>query len=102
MSDAVITAILANSIALTIIGFLMKSLISQYLSKDMAAFQARLEEKSTSNLEAYRAEVEKERIKLQIAYGGIFERQADAILELFKLLSDSVYSKQTMFFKYTL
>ena len=87
MYESVITAVLANGIALTVLGYLLKSLLGQYLSKDVAAFQARLEEKSNSTLEAYRAGLEKERIKLQIAYGGIFEKQANTILELFKLLS---------------
>ena len=87
MYETIIAAIFANAIALAVLGFLLKSLLGQFLAKDMAAFQAKLEEKSNSTLEAYRADLEKERIKLQIAYGGIFEKQANTILELFKLLS---------------
>ena len=39
-------------------------------------------------IEGYKAQLEKERLRLQISYGGIFEKQATAILELYRGLID--------------
>lgn len=69
----VIAAIVSNAVALAALGFLFKSLIGHFLDKD---------------INSYKSKLEAENLKLQIAYGGIFEKQANAILELYsKLLS---------------
>lgn len=69
----VITAIVSNAVALAALGFLFKSLIGHFLDKD---------------INSYKAKLDAENLKLQIAYGGIFEKQANVILELYsKLLS---------------
>lgn len=71
--QVVVTAIISNTVALGAISFLFRSLIGHFLDKDISSYKAQLE---ANNL------------KLQIAYGGIFEKQANVILELYsKLLS---------------
>ena len=73
LSQVIITAVVSNAVALGILGFLFKSIIKHFLDKDIGAYKARLDA---------------ENLKLQIAYGGIFEKQANVILELYsKLLS---------------
>ncbi len=68
MKETIITSILSNSISLCAVGFLCKSIISRFLQHDIEAHKARL---SAENL------------KLQISYGGIFEKQATALIELY-------------------
>ena len=69
----VIAAVVSNAVALAALGFLFKSLIGHFLDKD---------------INSYKSKLDAENLKLQIAYGGIFEKQANAILELYsKLLS---------------
>lgn len=71
--QVIIAAIISNAVALGALGFLFKSLIGHFLDKDISSYKAKLDA---------------ENLKLQIAYGGIFEKQANAILELYsKLLS---------------
>lgn len=73
LSQVIITAIISNAVALGALGFLFKSIIKHFLDKDIGSYKARLDA---------------ENLKLQIAYGGIFEKQANVILELYsKLLS---------------
>lgn len=66
--QVIIAAVLSNTIVLGVLGFLFKSLIGHFLDKDVSQYKSKLE---AANL------------RLQIAYGGIFERQANAILELY-------------------
>lgn len=71
--QAIITAIISNAVALSVLGFLLNSIIKHFLDKDVGAYKAKLDA---------------ENLKLQIAYSGIFEKQANVILELYsKLLS---------------
>jgi hypothetical protein len=88
MLDSVWAAITANTLALAVLGFLAKSLISQFLEKDVAKFKSNLEETAKSEIEKYKSELEIERIKLQISYGGIFEKQANVITEIYKKIVD--------------
>lgn len=73
MLEAIIASIAANAVVLGVLGFLFKSLISNLLDKDITQ---------------YRDKLEKENMRLQISYGGIFEKQATAIIELYKGLAD--------------
>ncbi|MGY0588464.1 MAG: hypothetical protein ACW7DY_22505 [Paraglaciecola chathamensis] len=71
--EAIIASIAANAVVLGVLGFLFKSLISNLLDKDITQ---------------YRDKLEKENMRLQISYGGIFEKQATSIIELYKGLAD--------------
>ncbi|WP_197463414.1 hypothetical protein [Alcanivorax sp. HI0007] len=67
-------------VAVTAVSFLFRSIIKFWLDKETRSFQNNLE----SKLSDYEHKLEKERIKLQISYGGIFEKQASALLSLHK------------------
>ncbi|WP_330110322.1 hypothetical protein [Methylophaga thalassica] len=72
------------TITLTILSFLFGTIIKFWLDKETRAFQNSLEGK----LDEYKHKLEMERIRLQIAYGGIFEKQANALLDLHQSLID--------------
>lgn len=69
--QVIMTAIISNAIALGVLGFLFKSIIKHFLDKDIGS---------------YKAGLDAENLKLQIAYGGIFKQQAKVILELYSKL----------------
>lgn len=72
------------TISLTILSFLFGTIIKFWLDKETRNFQNSLEGK----LDEYKHKLEMERIRLQIAYGGIFEKQANALLDLHQSLID--------------
>ena len=72
------------TITLTILSFLFGTIIKFWLDKETRSFQNSLE----GQLGDYKHQLEIERIRLKIAYGGIFEKQANALLDLHQSLID--------------
>jgi hypothetical protein len=81
--ETVIAALGANALVLGALAYLIKTLIGARLEKDLTEFKNSVERKATQEMERFRAQLEKDRLRMQISYGGIFERQADAILALY-------------------
>lgn len=79
-------AIAANTVIFLILGFLARSIILHFLSKDIVQFKNQLEHKTNLEIESFRSKLEREHIRLQISYSGIFEKQANVILDLYKLI----------------
>jgi hypothetical protein len=69
------------------VSYIAKLTISTLLKRDVISYKADLDQRTATALEGYRAALEKENLRMQISYGGIFEKQAEAILTLFKLLA---------------
>lgn len=88
MIETIIGVIAANAILLGVLGFLTRSIIQHFLSKDIEQFKNNLESEAKIEIESYRSKLEKEHIRLQISYGGIFEKQANVIIEIYKLILD--------------
>lgn len=88
MFETIIGAVAANTIVLAILSYLARSIIQHFLSKDIEKFKNKLELEAKTEIESYRSKLEKERIRLQISYGGIFEKQAIVIIEIYKLILD--------------
>ena len=95
--EEVLKLIAVYSIPFGIVCYLVKILIVHWLDKDISAYRKSLENDATSfkqslentanlELEKYKSQLETERVRLQISYGGIFEKQANAILEIYKVL----------------
>ena len=53
----------------------------------MEPFKSKLAQDAAESISSYQSDLEKERIRLQISYGGIFEKQASVIVELFRLVT---------------
>lgn len=88
MIEIIFGAIAANAIVIAVLGFLARTIIKHFLSKDIERFKSNLESEAKSEIESYRSNLEKERIRLQISYSGIFEKQASVIIEMYKLILD--------------
>jgi type I restriction-modification system DNA methylase subunit len=84
MGEFIESELAKYTVTLTILSFLFGTIIKFWLDKETKSFQNSLEGK----LDDYRHKLETERIRLQIAYGGIFEKQAKVLLDLHKSLID--------------
>ena len=67
--------------------YIGKTAISHFFERDARAYKSELDEKTAIALASYQATLEIERIRLQITYGGIYEKQAETILDLYRLLT---------------
>lgn len=87
MLEIILAAITANTLIVGVFAFLFKSIVNHRLDKDITTFKNNLEHQAELQLSNYQSRLEEERIKLQISYGGIFEKQAEIIIELFKMIN---------------
>jgi hypothetical protein len=84
--QSILLAFGGNAALLVLLGWLARSLGSQLLARDIEKFKRNIELTAQREIETYKAQLEKDRLRLQISYGGIFEKQADAILDLYKIV----------------
>jgi hypothetical protein len=82
--DSIVAALGANGLVLAALTYLIKTIISQRLNKELLEFKQTVESATQREIESYKANLEKERLRLQISYGGIFEKQAETVLSLYK------------------
>lgn len=78
----------SNALIIGCLAFLAKTIVKHLLDKDLRRFQDNIEQKASREIESFKSNLEIERIRLQISYGGIFEKQADAILETYHSVRD--------------
>lgn len=86
--EVIAVAAVSNALVIGGIAFLAKGLVNNLLKKDIGKFQDELSRKASREIESFKSELEIERVRLQISYGGIFEKQAEAILDLYKSVLD--------------
>lgn len=84
--QSILLALGGNAALLVVLGWLARSLGSQLLARDIEKFKSNIELTAAREIETYKAQLEKDRLRLQISYGGIFEKQANAILDLYKIV----------------
>ncbi|WP_457428060.1 hypothetical protein [Roseateles sp. P5_E7] len=81
--ENLLAALGANALILGALTYLVKSFIGSRLERDLIEFKSAIERKASTEIDRFRSQLEKDRLRMQISYGGIFERQADAILALY-------------------
>lgn len=70
---------LSSALVIGAVTFLARSIFLHYLNKDIALYKEQIKSEASNQLETYKSELEKDRLRLQISYGGIFEKQANAV-----------------------
>jgi hypothetical protein len=88
MLEILLTTVAANTLVLVVLGFLFKSIINHFLSKDITQYKNNLEHEAKIEIDQFKSNLEKKNIRLQISYGGIFEKQANVIIEIYKYIVD--------------
>jgi hypothetical protein len=71
--EIISTVVISNGIALAILGFLFRSIIVHFLDKDINSYKSKLE---ATNL------------RMNISFGGIYAKQAEALASLYKHMLD--------------
>ncbi|WP_221800489.1 hypothetical protein [Oceanobacter mangrovi] len=71
---------------LALAALLGKKLLEQLLQKDMEQFRADLTSQANIKLTEHSAALQKDAMLLNIRYGGIYEKQAEALLTIYRLL----------------
>lgn len=79
--DSVLITVGSNAILLAVLGFLCRSIINHLLTKD---------------INSYKAELAVQNTRLQVSYGGIFEKQANAIIEIYASLLELELGGQSL------
>ncbi|TKF14133.1 hypothetical protein FCV43_19765 [Vibrio genomosp. F6] len=82
----VITIVASSSVLLGLVAYLLKSVVKQYLDRDLKVHEAQLQAKADLQLAAFKDNLERERTRIQVSYSGIFERQANVIIELYGIV----------------
>ncbi|MCX7110426.1 MAG: hypothetical protein NTX45_09915 [Proteobacteria bacterium] len=94
--DEVGRAIIVYSLPVFIVSYLAKKVITHWLDKDIESYKESLKNTTNLEFERYKNQLQKDQLRLQISYGGIFEKQANAILDIYKAMIHLEYSA-TMF-----
>ena len=103
--EVVFASIIGNTIVISVLGYLGNALIGNLLQKDLSEFNSKLEKevdhfkqqleaKANLELEKYKHDLQKDQLRLQISYGGIFEKQANAILDIYRgllVVEDNIF-----------
>jgi hypothetical protein len=72
---------------IAIVACVAQVVLVYFSNRTLEKFKSKLQAEAGAELQTYRTAVEKEQIKLQIAYAGVYKEQSDTILELYKLLT---------------
>ena len=86
MFQEIIKNVLPSTVIIAAVAWLARELIKHILTKDIAGAKSKIEADAKKQIELYKSEIEIERSKLQTRYSGIFDKQAEAILKLYRSL----------------
>lgn len=83
MIEAIITAIGGTAILLVAVGWLVRSLIGQYLSKDLEGYKETLRLETELGLENLKSKLAINAVSHQIKFSRLHEKQAELVEELY-------------------
>lgn len=83
MVEAIITAIGGTAILLATVGWLVRSLIGQYLSKDLESYKVQLQSQTQIELENLKSQLAINASSHQIKFSRLHEKQANIVEELY-------------------
>ncbi len=86
MLEEILSAVLASTASAGIVAFLSKSLLSQWLSKDLEVYKARLQRETNAELERIKAEVTRVNLEHQVRFTRLHEHRARVISGIFARL----------------
>ena len=87
--EAIVAAVVGNAAALAILGWLTKSLVGTWLSKDLERHKAQLSAENASASERLRHELSLIAQHRQIVFSKLHEKRAEAISKTYELLTDA-------------
>jgi hypothetical protein len=88
----VLTAISVSTVALAAVAWLIRSIITHFLSKDVEAYKINLQRESDREIERHRAELRKLELEHEVRFSKLHEKVFETIAELYALLTDAHFA----------
>jgi hypothetical protein len=90
-----------SAILLAAVAWLMKSLVTQWLAKDIENHKSKLQFESQTELTKFKAEIEKTAFEHQIIFSRLHDKRAEVIAELYAKIA-MLYRTMTVFVRMAL
>jgi hypothetical protein len=87
--EAILLVTTGNALLLAVLGWLARSLLQNFLAKDLAQHRVRLESENQRSAQAFGHELTMAAREHDIRFGKLHERRADTIAKLYELLIDT-------------
>lgn len=86
--EIILTSIGGSAVLFAVVGWLVKSIISQFLEKDFERFKLNLQTSAQMELEKFKAELARSAYEHQITFGKLHEKRAEIIADLYAKIVD--------------
>lgn len=86
--QSLVGQLLTSSVVIVAVAFVAKSLISQWMARNIEGFKAALSAESTRSIEELRFNLQSEAQRQQIVFGSLHARRAEVIAELYGKLDE--------------
>ncbi len=90
--QTILLAITGNALALTVLGWLAKSVVAGWLSKDLETHKAKLQSEGSVALERLKHNLELVGVEHQVRFSKLHDKQAEVIGQLYALLVDGFWA----------
>lgn len=94
--EIIITSIGGSALLFACISWLLKSLISQFLSKDIENHKTKLQYNSEIELAKFRKEIEKTAFEHQVQFSKLHDKRGEVLADFYKLLAESVWITRSL------
>ena len=84
-----------NALLLVVLGWLARSLGSQFLAKDLEKFKTELSAASSATTEQVKHDLQRAALEHQVRFSKLHERRAEVIAELYGLLVEAHWASQS-------
>lgn len=88
------TTVLGNAAALTILGWLAKSLLEKLLQRDTKRFEIEIKAKADITIEQLKSQLQLRNIEHQVVFSGLHQKRASVIADLNGLLAETLWEAE--------
>jgi len=85
----------ASTILLAAVAWLIRSIVSHFLSKDVATYRVELKAQSDRSLEEFRATLQERATEHQILFSRLHDKRASIIAELYAKLAETISATES-------
>lgn len=93
--QTILLALIGNVALLAVLGWLAKSVMTQFLSRDIEKFKSTLSETSAITTERFKHDLQVTAIEHQVRFAKLYERRAEVIAELYGFLVEAHWASQS-------
>ncbi len=94
--DVIVTTLGGSALLLAAVAWLVRSIIGQYLSKDLSRFKTELQSQRDKEIEAFKAELQLKNEKNSFRFNTLHVQRAEILAKLYAMLDDLYGSTQLL------